>query len=66
MFTEELKRVPLTISEIMTLMQMVDNERKRVRKMMKEHPDADKENRKRESYISTLDGLTKSLTASIG
>lgn len=66
MFSEELKRVPLSISEIMTLTQIVDNERQRMRKLIKQHPDAKEDNEKRRAYIDELDDLTRALITNIG
>ena len=62
---EETKRVPLSVNEIMELLRIVDNERQRTRKLVERYSNS-KDNKKREKYIESLDGLTNSLRASIG
>jgi hypothetical protein len=63
MLTRGIKRVPLTIKQILQLAEMVNNERQRVRKMIEDNPTAGDENEKRRGYIARLDRLTSTLMA---
>lgn len=54
--------VPLSVTEILELAELVDNERERIRRMIKELPSST-DNQKRRDYIFRLDGLSEALMA---
>lgn len=64
MLYQDRKYVPLSITEILALAEIVDNERERTRAMIKEHQSSE-DNRKRRDHIVRLDELAKALMASI-
>ena len=57
-------RVPLTVKQILQLAEIVDNERKRIAKMIAENPTEEDDNEKRRGYIARLNKLTSTLMAS--
>jgi hypothetical protein len=63
MLTRGIRRVPLTIKQILQLAEIVDNERKRLTKMIEDNPTAGDDNEKRRGYIARLDRLTTTLVA---
>jgi hypothetical protein len=63
MLTRGIRRVPLTIKQILQLAEIVDNERQRIMKMIEDNPTAGDDDEKRRSYIARLDRLTTTLVA---